>query len=74
MEGLIIGILAYLLLNNKKIADRIALFLMIFATLFMFIFSSARANAIICAILIILFPTYFLIKVIEEDDNYKLNK
>ena len=74
MEGLIIGILAYLLLNNKKIADRIALFLMLFATLFMFIFSSARANTIICAILIILFPTYFLIKVIEEDDNDKLNK
>lgn len=74
MEGLIIGILAYLLLNNKKIADRITLFLMLFATLFMFIFSSARANVIICAILIILFPTYFLIKVIEEDDNDKLNK
>lgn len=69
MEGLIIGILAYLLLNNKKIIDRIALFLMMFSTLFMFIFSSARANIVICSILFMLFPTYFLFKYLEEDKD-----
>lgn len=74
MEGLIIGILTYLLLNNKKTVDRIALFLMLFATLFMFIFSNATANVIICTILIILFPTYFLFKYLEEDDKNKSNK
>lgn len=73
MEGLIIGILAYLLLNNKKTVDRIALFLMLFATLFMFIFSKSTVNVIVCAILIVLFPTYFLFKYLE-DDNDKLTK
>lgn len=74
MEGLIIGILAYLLLNNKKTVDRIALFLMLFATLFIFIFSNSTVNVIVCAILIVLFPTYFLLKYLEEDDNDKLTK
>ena len=74
MHAIIIGVLAYLLLNNKKIVDRIALTIMLFSILIVFLFPTDQANVIISTILIILFPSYFLYKVLEEDDNDKLTK
>ena len=74
MHAIIIGVLAYLLLNNKKLADRIALTIMLLSVLIVFLFQTFQANVIISAILIILFPSYFLYKVLQEDENDKLTK